>query len=82
MQENESLQLLLMIIAILYYQDVPIRPETPQLIQNDAAPVLTRTTLTDDISPSLHWRPVKSRIEFKNTSPCRPTRPLGSPSLD
>ena len=39
-----------------------------QLIQNAAARVLTRTSKRDHISPvlaSLHWLPVKSRIEFK-----------------
>uniref|UniRef100_A0A8C9XHM2 Reverse transcriptase domain-containing protein n=1 Tax=Sander lucioperca TaxID=283035 RepID=A0A8C9XHM2_SANLU len=41
---------------------------TLQLIQNAAARVLTRTKKRDHISPvlaSLHWLPVKSRIEFK-----------------
>ena len=39
-----------------------------QLIQNAAARVLTRTRKMDHISPvlaSLHWLPVKSRVEFK-----------------
>ncbi|XP_075330633.1 uncharacterized protein LOC142388967, partial [Odontesthes bonariensis] len=39
-----------------------------QLIQNAAARVLTRTNSRDHISPvlaSLHWLPVKFRIEFK-----------------
>ncbi|XP_047193774.1 uncharacterized protein LOC118286550 [Scophthalmus maximus] len=39
-----------------------------QLIQNAAARVLTRTRKRDHISPvleSLHWLPVKFRIEFK-----------------
>ena len=39
-----------------------------QLVQNAAARVLTRTRKRDHISPvlaSLHWLPVKSRIEFK-----------------
>ena len=39
-----------------------------QLVQNTAARVLTRTRKRDHISPvlaSLHWLPVKSRIEFK-----------------
>ena len=39
-----------------------------QLIQNAAARVLTRTSRRDHITPilaSLHWLPVKSRIEFK-----------------
>ncbi|MEJ4599689.1 hypothetical protein SJ928_14005 [Enterococcus faecium] len=39
-----------------------------QLVQNAAAPVLTRTGSRDHISPvlaSLHWLPVKFRIEFK-----------------
>lgn len=39
-----------------------------QLIQNSAARVLTKTRKRDHISPvlaSLHWLPVKSRIEFK-----------------
>ena len=42
--------------------------KTLQLIQNAAARVLTRTRKRDHISPvlaSLHWLPVKSRIEFK-----------------
>ena len=42
--------------------------KTLQLIQNAAARVLTRTNRRDHISPvlaSLHWLPVKSRIEFK-----------------
>uniref|UniRef100_A0A8D0CS33 Reverse transcriptase domain-containing protein n=3 Tax=Sander lucioperca TaxID=283035 RepID=A0A8D0CS33_SANLU len=42
--------------------------KTLQLIQNAAARVLTRTNKRDHISPvlaSLHWLPVKSRIEFK-----------------
>ncbi|TKS71945.1 hypothetical protein D9C73_006018 [Collichthys lucidus] len=41
---------------------------TLQLIQNAAARVLTGTKIRDHISPilaSLHWLPVKSRIEFK-----------------
>ena len=39
-----------------------------QLIQNAAARVLTRTRMREHISPilaSLHWLPVRSRIEFK-----------------
>ena len=39
-----------------------------QLIQNAAARVLTRTRKTDHITPvlkSLHWLPVRQRIEFK-----------------
>ncbi|KAM7366739.1 hypothetical protein PAMP_014689 [Pampus punctatissimus] len=39
-----------------------------QMIQNAAARVLTGTKIRDHISPilaSLHWLPVKSRIEFK-----------------
>uniref|UniRef100_A0AAQ4QM23 Reverse transcriptase domain-containing protein n=1 Tax=Gasterosteus aculeatus aculeatus TaxID=481459 RepID=A0AAQ4QM23_GASAC len=39
-----------------------------QLIQNAAARVLTRTKKRDHITPvltSLHWLPVKSRIDFK-----------------
>ena len=39
-----------------------------QLIQNAAARVLTGTSKRDHISPSLaslHWLPIKSRIEFK-----------------
>ncbi|XP_042341350.1 uncharacterized protein LOC121942262, partial [Plectropomus leopardus] len=39
-----------------------------QLVQNAAARVLTRSKKRDHISPvlaSLHWLPVKSRIEFK-----------------
>ncbi|XP_059203563.1 uncharacterized protein LOC131982996 [Centropristis striata] len=39
-----------------------------QLVQNAAARVLTRTKKRDHISPvlaSLHWLPVKSRIEFQ-----------------
>lgn len=42
--------------------------KTLQLVQNAAARVLTRTRKRDHISPvlaSLHWLPVKSRIEFK-----------------
>ena len=42
--------------------------KTLQLIQNAAARVLTRTGIRDHISPilaSLHWLPVKLRIEFK-----------------
>ena len=42
--------------------------KTLQLIQNAAAWVLTRTRKRDHISPvlaSLHWLPVKFRIEFK-----------------
>ena len=42
--------------------------KTLQLIQNAAARVLTGTKKQDHISPvlaSLHWLPVKSRIEFK-----------------
>ncbi len=42
--------------------------KTLQLIQNAAARVLTGTSKRDHISPvlaSLHWLPVKSRIEFK-----------------
>ncbi len=42
--------------------------KTLQLIQNAAARVLTGTRKRDHISPvlaSLHWLPVKSRIEFK-----------------
>ncbi|XP_037607481.1 uncharacterized protein LOC119477468 [Sebastes umbrosus] len=42
--------------------------KTLQLIQNAAARVLTRTRKRDHITPalvSLHWLPVKSRIEFK-----------------
>ncbi|MDF5005136.1 hypothetical protein P3575_24015, partial [Vibrio parahaemolyticus] len=42
--------------------------KTLQLIQNAAARVLTGTKKRDHISPvlaSLHWLPVKSRIEFK-----------------
>ncbi len=41
---------------------------TLQIIQNAAARVLTGTKIRDHISPilaSLHWLPVKSRIEFK-----------------
>ena len=41
---------------------------TLQLIQNAAARVLTGTKIRDHISPilaSLHWLPIKSRIEFK-----------------
>ena len=41
---------------------------TLQLIQNAAARILTGTRKRDHISPvlaSLHWLPVKSRIEFK-----------------
>ncbi len=39
-----------------------------QLIQNAVARVLKRTGIRDHITPvsaSLHWLPVKSRIEFK-----------------
>ena len=39
-----------------------------QLIQNSAAPVLTKTKKVDHISPalrSLHWLPVRQRIDFK-----------------
>ena len=39
-----------------------------QLVQNSAARLLTRTKKRDHISPvlaTLHWLPVKSRIEFK-----------------
>ena len=42
--------------------------KTLQLVQNAAARVLTKTKKRDHISPvlaSLHWLPVKSRIEFK-----------------
>ena len=42
--------------------------KTLQLVQNAAARVLTRTKKREHISPvlaSLHWLPVKSRIEFK-----------------
>lgn len=42
--------------------------KTLQLVQNAAARVLTGTRRRDHISPtlaSLHWLPVKSRIEFK-----------------
>jgi len=42
--------------------------KTLQLIQNAAARILTGTKKRDHISPvlaSLHWLPVKSRIEFK-----------------
>ena len=42
--------------------------KTLQLIQNAAARLLTRTRKREHISPvlaSLHWLPVKSRIEFK-----------------
>ena len=42
--------------------------KTLQLVQNSAARVLTRTKKRDHISPvlaSLHWLPVKSRIELK-----------------
>ncbi|XP_053301931.1 uncharacterized protein LOC128460693, partial [Pleuronectes platessa] len=42
--------------------------KTLQLVQNAAARVLTRTKRREHISPvlaSLHWLPVKSRIEFK-----------------
>ena len=42
--------------------------KTLQLVQNAAARVLTKTRKRDHISPilaSLHWLPVKSRIEFK-----------------
>ncbi len=42
--------------------------KTLQLIQNAATRILTRTRKRDHISPilaSLHWLPVKSRIEFK-----------------
>ncbi len=42
--------------------------KTLQLIQNAPARVLTGTRKRDRISPvlaSLHWLPVKSRIEFK-----------------
>ena len=42
--------------------------KTLQLVQNAAARVLTRTRKRDHISPvlaSLHWLPVKFRIEFK-----------------
>ena len=42
--------------------------KTLQLIQNAAARVLTGTSKREHISPilaSLHWLPVKSRIEFK-----------------
>ncbi|XP_074496841.1 uncharacterized protein LOC141770891 [Sebastes fasciatus] len=42
--------------------------KTLQLIQNAAARVLTRTRKIDHITPvlaSLHWLPVKSRIDFK-----------------
>ena len=44
------------------------RPLTLQLIQNAAARTLTRTKKYEHISPvlaSLHWLPVKSRIDFK-----------------
>ena len=42
--------------------------KTLQLVQNAAACVLTRTKKREHITPvlaSLHWLPVKSRIEFK-----------------
>ena len=42
--------------------------KTLQLIQNAAARVLTRTRIRDHITPvlaSLHWLPIKFRIEFK-----------------
>ena len=42
--------------------------KTLQLVQNAAVRVLTKTKTRDHISPvlaSLHWLPVKSRIEFK-----------------
>ena len=42
--------------------------KTLQLVQNAAACVLTKTRKRDHITPilaSLHWLPVKSRIEFK-----------------
>ena len=42
--------------------------KTLQLVQNAAARVLTRTRKRDHISQilaSLHWLPIKSRIEFK-----------------
>lgn len=42
--------------------------KTLQLIQNAAARLLTRTSMRDHISPvlaSLHWLPVKFRIDFK-----------------
>ena len=42
--------------------------KTLQLVQNAAARVLTRTKKREHITPvlaSLHWLPVKSRIEFK-----------------
>ena len=42
--------------------------KTLQLVQNAAARVLTKTKKREHISPvlaSLHWLPVKSRIEFK-----------------
>ena len=42
--------------------------KTLQLVQNAAARVLTGTRRRDHISPilaSLHWLPIKSRIEFK-----------------
>ena len=42
--------------------------KTLQLVQNAVASILTRTRKRDHISPilaSLHWLPIKSRIEFK-----------------
>ncbi len=38
-----------------------------QMVQNAAARVLTRTRKYDHISPvTLHWLPIKHRIDFKN----------------
>src|SRR4029434_10653544 len=44
-----------------------------QLIQNAAARIVTRTSKCNHITPvlkSLHWLPVKQRIELKNTPSC------------
>lgn len=52
-------------IACVYCSQAGLS-QTLQLIQTAAARVLTRTSITDHVSPdlaALHWLPVKSRTE-------------------
>ena len=71
MQKNEFTHLSLegWIIVILDFQVTLLKIlKSLQLIQNEAARVLTRTNIRAHISPilaSLHWLPVKFRTEFK-----------------
>ena len=71
MQKNQTMHLLLLGLDYCnYYLSCFSNKslKTQQLIQNAAAWLLTGTRKRDHISPvlaSLHWLPVKSRIEFQ-----------------